>query len=97
MAGKQQGNKEGIVMAEITFNYQIPPKSIGGFAIDAFINERYSSSNSVTDVPMEDGSRASDHVVENALEIQISGFIGRAEGSVMHRLALRLMDYINRL
>jgi hypothetical protein len=66
-------------MAEITFNYQIPPKSIGGFQIDAFINERYSFSNSVTDIPMEDGSHASDHVVENALEIQISGFIGRVE------------------
>ena len=66
-------------MSEITFNYQIPPKSIGGFQIDAFINERYSFSNSVTDIPMEDGSHASDHVVENALEIQISGFIGRVE------------------
>jgi hypothetical protein len=66
-------------MSEITFNYQIPPKSIGGFQIDAFISERYSFSNSVTDLPMEDGSHASDHVVENALEIQISGFIGRTE------------------
>jgi hypothetical protein len=66
-------------MSEITFNYQIPPKSIGGFAIDAFISERYSFSNSVTDIPMEDGSHASDHVIENALEIQISGFIGKAE------------------
>ena len=43
-------------MSEITFNYQIPPKSIGGFAIDAFISERYSFTNSVTDIPMEDGS-----------------------------------------
>jgi hypothetical protein len=66
-------------MAEITFNYQIPPKSIGNFKVDAFINERYSFSNSVTDIPMEDGSHASDHVVENALEIQVSGFIGRTE------------------
>jgi hypothetical protein len=69
-------------MSEVKFNYQIPPKSIGGFKIDAFLSERYSFTNSVTDLPMEDGSHASDHVIENAKEIQISGFIGRAEFTV---------------
>ena len=69
-------------MAEITFNYQIPPKSIGGFLIDAMLWERYKFSCSATDIPMEDGSIASDHVVENALEISISGFIGQAEFTV---------------
>nr|AGS53497.1 putative bacteriophage protein [uncultured bacterium contig00055] len=69
-------------MAGVTFNYQIPPKSIGGFQIDGFISERYKFGNSVTDIPMEDGSTASDHVIENALEIHISGFIGNAEFTV---------------
>ena len=66
-------------MSEITFTYQIPPKSIGGFEIDAFIRERYSFGNTVTDIPMEDGRHASDHVVEKATEIHISGFIGNVE------------------
>ena len=66
----------------VSFSYQIPPKSIGGFEIDAFINERYSFANSVTDVPLEDGSIASDHAVEKALEIHITGFVGKTEFTV---------------
>ena len=66
-------------MAEITFSYPMAPKSIGGFVIDAFIREGYSFKNSATDIPVEEGSRISDHVVEEPLEIQISGFIGKAE------------------
>ena len=59
-------------MPEITFNYPIVPKNIGGFVIDAFIREGYSFKNSVTDIPIEEGSSVSDHVVEEPLEIQIS-------------------------
>jgi hypothetical protein len=66
-------------MASISFAYQIPPKSIGGFVIDCFLNEHYSFSNSVTEIPLEDGSVISDHVRENADEIQIKAFIGNTE------------------
>jgi hypothetical protein len=66
-------------MAIVTFSYQKTPKSIGGFEIDAFVSEQITHSNSVTDVPLEDGSTASDHVVENADEIQIQAFIGKAK------------------
>jgi|LSPZ01.1.fsa_nt_gi hypothetical protein len=69
-------------MGEITFTYPITPKSIGGFEIDAFISENYSFSNSVTDIPVEDGSNIADHVVEEPDEIQINGFIGNAEFTV---------------
>ncbi|MDR0474744.1 MAG: hypothetical protein LBH43_13860 [Treponema sp.] len=70
-------------MAQVNFSYPIPPKSIGGCLIDAFVSERYSYSNSVTDVPLEDGSVASDHVVENPFELHISGFIGKVEFAAM--------------
>jgi hypothetical protein len=69
-------------MSEISFIYNIPPVSIGGFQIDAFIKEGYKFGNTVTDIPMEDGSHASDHVVENAAEITIDGFIGGVEFAV---------------
>jgi len=69
-------------MPEITFNYPIAPKSIGGFVIDAFIREAYSFKNSVTDIPIEEGSNISDHVIEEPLEIQITGFIGKTEFTV---------------
>ena len=69
-------------MSEISFIYNVPPVSIGGFQIDAFIRENYKFGNTVTDIPMEDGSHASDHVVENAAEITIDGFIGGVEFAV---------------
>jgi len=70
-------------MSVITFNYEIPEKSIGGFVIDAFVVEKYSFTNSVTDIPIEDGSTASDNVVVNPAEIHISAFIGMAEFVVL--------------
>ena len=66
-------------MGTFTMSYQIPTKSIGGFVVDVFRTEKYGYSSTVTDIPMEDGSLASDHVVLNPLEIQISAFIGMAE------------------
>ena len=70
-------------MSTFTFSYQIPEKSIGGFVIDVFREEKYNFSNDVTDIPVEDGSTASDHVVTKPCEIQISAFIGQAEFVVM--------------
>jgi hypothetical protein len=70
-------------MAKVTITYAIPTKSIGGFVIDVFKTERYGYSSSVTDIPLEDGSLASDHVVINPLEIRISAFIGMAEFSTV--------------
>jgi hypothetical protein len=66
-------------MGIVTFAYQKTPKSIGGFEIDAFLSERYSFSNSVTEIPVEDGSQVNDHVTEQADEISVSAFIGKAE------------------
>jgi hypothetical protein len=65
-------------MGVVAFTYQIPPKSIGGFEIDCFVNEHISHSNSVTDIPVEDGDNIADHVIENADEIQVKAFIGGA-------------------
>jgi len=66
-------------MSTFTFTYDIPEKSIGGFVIDVFKEEKYNFSAEVTDVTLEDGSTASDHVVNMPGEIQISAFIGSAE------------------
>jgi len=46
------------------------------------ISESYSSSNSVTEFPVEDGSSVNDHVVSEANEISIQAFIGRAKFEV---------------
>jgi hypothetical protein len=59
------------------FIYQKSPKSIGGFEID--LNEHYSFSNKVTELPLEDGSIVSDHVVALPDEILIQGFIGKTK------------------
>jgi hypothetical protein len=65
-------------MGIVTFTYQIPAKSIGGFEIDCFLTEHISHSNSITDIPVEDGDNIADHVIENADEIQVKAFIGSA-------------------
>ncbi|MDR0759632.1 MAG: hypothetical protein LBF74_05910 [Treponema sp.] len=69
-------------MGIISFTYPKTTKSIGGFAIDAFVSEHYSHSNVITDIPVEDGSTVNDHVVRNANEIQIKAFIGKVEFAV---------------
>lgn len=65
-------------MPEVTFTYEIPEKSIGGFVIDAFLAEHYSFSNQVTDIPVEEGSTISDHIVEEQDVISVEAFIGNA-------------------
>jgi hypothetical protein len=62
-----------------TFSYNIPEKSIGGFVIDVFREEKYNFTADVTDIPIEEGDTASDHVVNRPCEIRISAFIGNAE------------------
>jgi hypothetical protein len=69
-------------MGIVNFAYQKTPKSIGGFEIDAFLSERYSFSNSVTEIPVEDGSVINDHVTEGVDEISVSAFIGKAKFEV---------------
>jgi len=66
-------------MRTFTFTYDFPEKSIGGFVIDVFKEEKYNFAAEATDVPVEDGSTASDNVVNLPGEIQISAFIGSAE------------------
>ena len=66
-------------MGIVSFAYQKTPKSIGGFEIDAFLSEQYSFSNSVTEIPVEDGSIINDHVTEGQDEISVSAFIGKAK------------------
>ena len=63
----------------VTFTYPRQTKSIGGFEIDAFVTEHYSHSNKITEIPVEEGSIISDHVIPEADEIQIKAFIGRTE------------------
>ena len=66
-------------MGSVVFTYPKLAKSIGGFEIDAFVTEHYSHSNSVTDIPVEEGGNISDHVKPDPDEIQIQAFIGKAE------------------
>jgi len=69
-------------MGIINFTYQKTPKSIGGFEIDVILSERYGFSNSVTDIPVEDGSNINDHVTSEPLTISIEAFIGKAKFEV---------------
>jgi hypothetical protein len=66
-------------MGVVRFTYQIPEKSIGGCEIDCFLNEHITHSNSITDIPVEDGDNIADHVIENADEVQVKAFIGKVE------------------
>ena len=66
-------------MGTINLTYRPTPKSIGGFVIDAFIEEKYTFENEVTDVPVEEGVNITDHVVEKADKLHISAFIGKTE------------------
>jgi len=70
-------------MAEIAFQYQIPKKMIGTFVVDCFMVERYKFSNSVTDIPVEEGSIISDHIVEEPDVIHVEAFIGNTEFEVI--------------
>jgi len=67
----------------LNFAYKRTPKSIGGFEIDVVLSERYGFSNTVTDIPVEDGSNVNDHVISEAPEISIQAFIGRAKFGVL--------------
>jgi len=70
-------------MAEVAFQYQVPQKMIGTFVVDAFISEHYEFSNSVTDIPVEEGSKISDNIVEDQDVISVEAFIGNAEFEVV--------------
>jgi major membrane immunogen (membrane-anchored lipoprotein) len=70
---------------DVVFTWKAPNKSIKGkddsegFVIDAFMVESYSFTNSVTNIPVEEGSTISDHVVEEQDVVSIQAFIGNAE------------------
>jgi hypothetical protein len=63
-------------MPEIAFQYQVPKKMIGTFVVDAFLAEHYQFTNSVTDIPVEEGSNINDHIVEDQDVISVEAFIG---------------------
>jgi hypothetical protein len=70
-------------MAEIAFQYHVPKKMIGTFIVDAFIAEHYQFSNSVTDIPVEEGGSIADHIVEDQDVISVEAFIGNAAFEVI--------------
>ena len=70
-------------MPEIAFQYQIPKKMIGTFIVDAFIAEHYQFSNSVTDIPVEDGGNISDNIIEDQDVISVEAFIGNTAFEVV--------------
>jgi hypothetical protein len=51
-------------------------KSIGSVSFDVAMSESYDFSNSLTDIPVEEGSNIVDHVVDNPDKINIQGFVG---------------------
>jgi hypothetical protein len=63
----------------INFTYQLNAKSIGGFEIDAFFSESYNYANRMTNIPIEEGSVVTDHVVEEPDTIDIEAFIGQTK------------------
>jgi hypothetical protein len=70
-------------MPDIAFQYQVPQKMIGTFIVDAFIAEHYQFSNSVTDIPVEEGSNITDHIVEDQDVISVEAFIGNTAFEVI--------------
>ena len=78
MALLAEGNVEEGLMASgmISLTYPVGEKSIGGFAIDAYIVEAYHYENSITNLTVEDGSNISDHVIEKPDRLNIEAFIG---------------------
>jgi hypothetical protein len=68
---------------QIAFQYQIPEKKIGTYVVDAFIVEHYNFSNSVTDIPVEEGSNIADHIVEDQDVISVEAFIGNTAFEVI--------------
>jgi hypothetical protein len=70
-------------MPEIAFQYQVPQKMIGTFVVDAFISEHYQFSNSVTDIPVEEGSNIADHIMEDQDVISVEAFIGNTSFAVV--------------
>jgi major membrane immunogen (membrane-anchored lipoprotein) len=63
-------------MPEIAFQYQAPKKMIDTYIVDAFLAEHYKFSNSVTDIPVEEGGNIADHIVEDQDVISVEAFIG---------------------
>ena len=70
-------------MAEVAFQYSIPQKMIGTFVVDVFMSEHYKFSNSVTDIPVEEGSNISDNIIEDQDVITIEAFIGNTAFEVV--------------
>jgi hypothetical protein len=70
-------------MPEIAFQYQVPKKMIGTFVVDAFLAEHYQFSNSVTDIPVEEGSNIADHIIEDQDVISVEAFIGNTAFDVI--------------
>jgi len=70
-------------MSDIAFQYQIPQKMIGTFVVDVFLSEHYQFSNSVTDIPVEEGSNIADNIIEDQDGISIEAFIGNAAFEVV--------------
>jgi hypothetical protein len=68
---------------QIAFQYQVPKKMIGTFVVDAFLAEHYQFSNSVTDIPVEEGSNIADHIVEDQDVISVEAFIGNTAFEVI--------------
>jgi hypothetical protein len=68
---------------QIAFQYQVPKKMIGTFVVDAFLAEHYNFSNSVTDIPVEEGSTIADHIVEDQDVISVEAFIGNTAFEVV--------------
>jgi major membrane immunogen (membrane-anchored lipoprotein) len=70
-------------MPDIAFQYQAPQKMIGTYIVDAFLAEHYQFSNSVTDIPVEEGSNIADHIVEDQDVISVEAFIGNTAFEVI--------------
>jgi hypothetical protein len=56
---------------------------IGTFVVDAFLAEHYNFSNSVTDIPVEEGGNIADHIVEDQDVISVEAFIGNTAFEVI--------------
>lgn len=48
-------------------------KSIGGITMDCFVTETHIRTSQLTQYPIEDGATISDHIINNPIELEVTG------------------------
>ena len=71
-------------LVNLLFGTRAPgPADIGGFEMDVTVSERHSRTSQITTSPIEDGSRAADHIILDPESVIIEGFVTSAPAQVL--------------